>query len=892
MKLALYDNNHNLIDILVRYSELSIESVLSTPDKILSFCYPKNLAEIIDYEGYIQTDTDEFVVKNKRDNDDNVSIQAYLNIEGLEGNVFETFNNGAITLQNCLSLALDGSGWSIGSCPETAKRTMELTDVTNAWEIIKKCITTYGVEFKLDSLNKIVNAYTKLGTDKGIYFTDQLNLIKLDTEGNSDDFYTGIKAFGKDISVTLENHQYSNKKKYYIWKDERYTDLSSLTEDAKAKLDEISKPSITYRCTVADLSKINSYYNFLSYELGDAVTLIDNVGGKKIKARIVRMTEYPNNPTNNTVDIGTNLITIERWFDNKFANYDYKLDNMNYNLNQLESNITNVNLKVDNLDNRVTNLEKGSGGATLDESIYIIDTSRSTGVKEISFNIPFTDSTSYETNWGDGIVNKEKSHTYTTDGEYTIKTQVPYSIDTSTTFVRKSLIEIVKLAENITDCRWGTSKNMGGFQYCTGLKKVGDILGIKNGFYMFSGCTNLKHPANIRDLENAEGMYSDCTNLLDTGNIPSNLKVCIYMFNGCTKLKYINNLNSITNAIAMFKNCTSIESLPSLPQTLISSSNMFSCCTMLNYEGTLKIPGNLKSAGYMFDRCTGLKCSVDFSDNTVLENTEAMFTGCNNIKSFNQIPMSISNIKSMFSGCWNATFTITKLPETTNFSYAFQNCYKLTKAIAIPETAKIVDGMYSGCKLLNSAVKIPNNVTSCVSIYSYCNKLSGVQEDVLPNNSSGVDATRAFAYSGITTAINIYNNTKAIEMFYGCNDLKTMANILDGVTTANGLYNSSGITNPNEKKLPDSLQWIDEMFANTRIEETVNYIPASCSSVRKMFFKCSKLTKITTEFLTFMANATLSKYNRQGTFFGCYAITDPDTYSNMKNGEYADWFNI
>ena len=82
------------------------------------------------------------------------------------------------------------------------------------------------------------------------------------------------------------------------------------------------------------------------------------------------------------------------------------------------------------------------------------------------------------------------------------------------------------------------------------------------------------------------------------------------------------------------------------------------------------------------------------------------------------------------------------------------------------------------------------------------------------------------------------------------------------------------------------------MFANTRIEETVNYIPASCSSVRKMFFKCSKLTKITTEFLAFMANATLSKYNRQGTFFGCYAITDPDTYSNMKNGEYADWFNI
>ncbi|MGN9203423.1 phage tail protein, partial [Clostridium sp. HCP1S3_A12] len=514
MKLALYDNNHNLIDILVRYSELSIESVLSTPDKILSFCYPKNLAEIIDYEGYIQTDTDEFVVKNKRDNDDNVSVQAYLNIEGLEGNVFETFNNGAITLQNCLSLALDGSGWSIGSCPETAKRTMELMDVTDAWEIIKKCITTYGVEFKLDSLNKIVNAYTKLGTDKGIYFTDQLNLIKLDTEGNSDDFYTGIKAFGKDISVTLENHQYSNKKKYYIWKDERYTDLSSLTEDAKAKLDEMSKPSITYRCTVADLSKINSYYNFLSYELGDAVTLIDNVGGKKIKARIVRMTEYPNNPTNNTVDIGTNLITLERWFDNKFANYDYKLDNMNYNLNQLESNITNVNLKVDNLDNRVTNLEKGSGGATLDESIYIIDTTLLDSTDK-TFALKSKYGTTIITDWGDGTTNNSLTHTYAQEGTYTIKTNSPYTPNTSSTYGnvwRACLIEIVKLNEVIENC---TSS----FYNFKNLKKVGDILGVTIANSMFKQCTSLVYPANLGEkIKDCRDMYAGCTSLLDTGS--------------------------------------------------------------------------------------------------------------------------------------------------------------------------------------------------------------------------------------------------------------------------------------------------------------------------------------------------------------------------------------
>lgn len=881
--LQLYDIKHNKIELLTQCKDAYIENEISDGllDKNLSFSYPltDSKSQLIKFDGFIRTKDDEFVIKEISFSDNSKEVKCKLNVEELEEKKHSSFNFSG-NINKILDTLLNGIVWTyeIKQVPSITNAVFQVDSETTAFDLCKSITEQFEVEFKFDTINKKILVYNKIGVDSGQIITSDIQV-----QGDTYDLITEINATGANgITCKVTNHSYSPRIKSLNWTDERYTSTETLRNAAQTKLDKLCKPLFSYSCSTLRCKSIS---------VGDYVNILDKKSGTKVKERAVKTKEYirESEKYKNEFEIDNAKPTFQDYLNSKFNSYDSKFNSYDSKYN---SKFNNYDNKINNLDNRVTNLEKGSGGATLDESIYIIDTSRSTGVKEISFNIPFTDSKSYETNWGDGIVNKEKSHTYTTDGEYTIKTQVPYSIDTSTTFVRKSLIEIVKLAENITDCRWGTSKDMGGFQYCTGLKKVGDILGIKNGFYMFSGCTNLKHPANIRDLENAEGMYSDCTNLLDTGNIPNNLKVCLYMFSGCTKLKYINNLNSIANAIGMFENCTSIESLPSLPQTLISSSNMFSCCTMLNYEGTLKIPGNLKGAKYMFDRCTGLKCSVDFSDNAVLEDAEAMFTGCNNIKSFNQIPMSISNIKSMFSGCWNATFTITKLPETTNFSCTFQNCYKLTKAIAIPETAKTVNNMYSGCKLLSSAVKIPNNVTSCVSIYSYCNKLSEVQEDVLPNNNLGVDATRAFAYSGITTAINIYNNTKAVEMFYGCNDLKTMANILDGVTTANGLYNSSGITNPNEKKLPDSLQWIDKMFANTSIEETINYIPASCSSVREMFFKCSKLTKITTEFLTFMANATLSKYNRQGTFFGCYAITDPDTYSNMKNGEYADWFNI
>ena len=786
MNLALYDNNHNLIDILVRYSELSIESVLSTPDKILSFCYPKNLAEIIDYEGYIQTDTDEFVVKNKRDNDDNVSIQAYLNIEGLEGNVFKTFNNGAITLRNCLSLALDGSGWSIGSCPETAKRTMELMDVTDAWEIIKKCITTYGVEFKLDSLNKIVNAYTKLGTDKGIYFTDQLNLIKLDTEGNSDDFYTGIKAFGKDISVTLENHQYSNKKKYYIWKDERYTDLSSLTEDAKAKLDEMSKPSITYRCTVADLSKINSYYNFLSYELGDAVTLIDNVAGKKIKARIVRMTEYPNNPTNNTVDIGTNLITLERWFDNKFANYDYKLDNMNYNLNQLESNITNVNLKVDNLDNRVTNLEKGSGGATLDESIYIIDTTLLDSTDK-TFALKSKYGTTIITDWGDGTTNNSLTHTYVKEGTYTIKTSSPYTPNTSSTYGnvwRACLIEIVKLNEVIENC---TSS----FYNFKNLKKVGDILGVTIANSMFKQCTSLVYPANLGEkIKDCRYMYAGCTSLLDTGSYRESMEQTDFMFDGCSKLQYTGYLpDSITSAERMFRDCVQLVRIDYLSNKLENAEGMFKGCTGLVAKGkNIVLPDSIKNASNMFCDCSSLNANIYWPSS--LENASGMFYNCTNMENFRDLInlTNLTNMEGMFRNCTSATFSnVTKCPiNVTNLKAAFYGCTKLqlpTEFFSnLVATAIHASWCFQNCSNLSNRIDVPINITGVNFMFAY----SGVTETTR-TVSSEIDYDTMYPYCTNLTTISdaMYELMQDTTYVHGLDCFRDCINIVNPDTYAN-----------------------------------------------------------------------------------------------------------
>lgn len=97
------------------------------------------------------------------------------------------------------------------------------------------------------------------------------------------DFYTRIYPIGKD-GITpkwltgkdyIDNFQYSSKVKAYVWKDERYTNTTSLIEDATAKIEEMSRPYKAYTAEVVDLAKASKKYkDILSYGIGDTVTLV------------------------------------------------------------------------------------------------------------------------------------------------------------------------------------------------------------------------------------------------------------------------------------------------------------------------------------------------------------------------------------------------------------------------------------------------------------------------------------------------------------------------------------------------------------------------------------------------------------------------------------------
>ena len=313
--MQIFNDKKKRIGTLSGFKDREITTTLDSGDKELSFSYPAAgaLADLLKEEYYIHTKTDEYVIKAVEKGEQFNKYTAVLNVEELEGTTFPYgFESQEQTIKACLEFAFEGTGWHVGTCTVTKKRTIDEQESVTAWDVLQKCLSTYRCECIIRSLTKTIDIYDRIGSDKGCYFMEGLNLRKISLKSDTYDFYTRIYPIGKD-GITpewltgkdyIDNFQYSSKIKAYVWKDERYTNTTSLIEDATAKLEEMSRPYKAYTAEVVDLAKASEEYkDILSYGIGDTVTLVSKKTRTREKQRIVKITEYPESPKKNTVEI-------------------------------------------------------------------------------------------------------------------------------------------------------------------------------------------------------------------------------------------------------------------------------------------------------------------------------------------------------------------------------------------------------------------------------------------------------------------------------------------------------------------------------------------------------------------------------------------------------------
>ena len=368
--MQIFNDRKKRIGTLSGFKDRAITTTLDSGDKEMTFAYPASgaLVGLLQEEYYIHTKTDEFVIKAVEKGEQFNKYTAVLNVEELEGTSFPYgFESDEQTIKACLEFAFEGTGWHVGTCTVTKKRTIDEQENVTAWDVLQKCLTTYRCECIIHSLTKTIDIYDRVGSDKGCYFMEGLNLRKISMKSDTYDFYTRIYPIGKD-GITpkwltgkdyIDNFQYSSKIKAYVWKDERYTNTTSLIEDATAKIEEMSRPYKAYTAEVVDLAKASEKYkDILSYGIGDTVTLVSKKTRTREKQRIVKITEYPESPKKNTVEISnarktfaeiqkeetdsakTDAISIANETTKKVLRDDY------YTKKEIESHITASEKKI------------------------------------------------------------------------------------------------------------------------------------------------------------------------------------------------------------------------------------------------------------------------------------------------------------------------------------------------------------------------------------------------------------------------------------------------------------------------------------------------------------------------------------------------------------------
>ena len=306
--LILYDSNKANKYPLINYNDYYVESILKTGDRNLHFSIPMNekYTQAINEQCCIENEEDIFVIKSISSTNDNKQVTAQLDLEELEGKEWEKFESVEQTISDCMKLAIAGTGWTIGTCNITKKRTIRKT-ICSALDIISQCRKTYRAEIEYKTKDKKINIYQHRGLDKGSFLMDTLNLKKLDVQGNTYDFYTRLVALGaidsngKNIRCVVTNNKYSSKVKSTIWKDERYTSLESLKEDAQAKLDEMAKPYKSYRAIP---------YPIPNCSIGDAITIISKEQNVNEKLRVVSIRNYPEECGKDSIEVANSILSF------------------------------------------------------------------------------------------------------------------------------------------------------------------------------------------------------------------------------------------------------------------------------------------------------------------------------------------------------------------------------------------------------------------------------------------------------------------------------------------------------------------------------------------------------------------------------------------------------
>jgi len=389
-----------------------------------------------------------------------------------------------------------------------------------------------------------------------------------------------------------------------------------------------------------------------------------------------------------------------------------------------------------------------------------------------------TDGTIISVDWGDGTVDTNTSHTYTTYETYTV----------------------VIIGSGITQLSQ-TLAGTTGQAYLTGCGNFGEI-GLIDLSNAFNGCSSLTTvPSSLP----SDTIVTDMSYMF-SGASAFNQNIGSWIVSGVTNMSYMfsgasafnQNIGSwtvsgVTNMSYMFSGASAFnQNIGSWTVSGVTNmSYMFSGASAFNQNiGSWTVSG-VTNMSYMFQNATSFNQDISSWDVSSVTNMIAMFSGATlfnqNIGSISWDVSGVTNMSYMFynASAFNQNIGSWTVSDVTNMSYMFQGATAFNQDISGWNVSSVTDmnHMFASANAFNQPIGTWGSNTSLVTdMSSMFASATSFDQDI-----SGWDV------SSVTNMGNMFNGASAFNQdisIWDVSSVYNMSNMLDYTVISQTNYNS------------------------------------------------------------------------------------------------------
>ena len=332
------------------YNDIHTESLtnnLSTFEFELPSNHPS--ASLVEVEGFvIYTDLDNkkhmFIIKEVYDSHDTAMVKKvyceHTAVGDLLGNIVRPIQMPSKTLEQALLVVLNNTGWEVGELSYAGVRDISIDSHMTSLEALHMVVDAFDGEMEYEVIfdgatvtKRLIHVVTKRGQKTNKVFEYGKDITNVERTENTRDLVTALIGVGKGDAngnpITFSNYQppkdedypkendyiysveafqryHKNGKHIFgVFKDEKATNAVELYNNTKTKLKELSKPKLTYNCSMATLERLTGY-DHKAVRLGDEIVVKDWSFSPALilSARVVEVKRSKTDPSSDSVVLG------------------------------------------------------------------------------------------------------------------------------------------------------------------------------------------------------------------------------------------------------------------------------------------------------------------------------------------------------------------------------------------------------------------------------------------------------------------------------------------------------------------------------------------------------------------------------------------------------------